>query len=163
MKKFEQSKRLVASGLALTFGTFIMSGIDSNSSAATKGVANTEIQSTEHAESKLEVCSQLYKTRWESNTQFTKQFPLSLSNFAKALGVTVQTLETGKFGSINCNPGFSPNEIGGNNIIVDVKNVSDECLVWGYEPKKMPPGSNTIYDNLVAICVTTPKPTIIKS
>lgn len=158
MTKFEQSKRLVASGLALTFGTFIMSGIDSNSSAATKVVAKTE-QSTEHTKSKLEVCSQEYKSYWQSNTKFTQQFPLSLSSYAKELGVTVQTLETGEFGAVNCNPGLSPNEIG-NGIPLDVKNLSDDCLVFAYLPGKKAPENNTIYHNLVAICVTPPKPTI---
>jgi len=163
MTKFEQSKRLVASGLALTFGTFIMSGMDSNSSAATKVVAKTELQSTEHAKSKEKVCSQEYKSYWQSMTKFTQQFPLGLTSFAKTLGVTVQTLETGEFGATNCNPGFSPTEIGKNGIPVDVKNVSDDCLVFAYLPGKKPPESNTIYHNLVAICVTPPKPTIITS
>ncbi len=161
MRKFEQSKKLVASGLALTFGTFIMSGIDINSSAATKNIAKTEIQSTEHLKSKLEVCSQAYKSLWKPNDQFILGLSY-LALLAKQLGVTVQTLETGEFGTAVCTPGFSSNVVNEDKI-VEVKNVSGECLVFGYEPKKLPTKPNALYNDLAVTCVITPKPIVITS
>lgn len=163
MTKFEQSKRLVASGLALTFGTFIMSGIDSNSSATTKNVAKTEIQPTEHAKLQPEVCTQEYKSDWQPNVQFMLGLS-ALPSFAKELGVTFQTLEVGENGVVNCNPGYRANEIGKDGMLIDVKNLSDDCLVWGYLPKNAyHQKPNAIYKNLAAICVVAPKSTITAS
>jgi hypothetical protein len=163
MRKFERSGRLASSGLALTFGTFIMSGIDSNSSAATKVVAKTELKSTEHGKSKEEVCNQIYKSQWTSNDKFILGLN-GLKFYAKDLGVAVPTLESGEYGSINCNPGYSANEVDNITIIVDVKNVSDKCLVWAYEPNNIyHQKPNAIYEHLNALCVVDLKPTIITS
>jgi hypothetical protein len=158
MKKYEQSKRLVASGLALTFGTVIMSGVDTSSSAA--GIKN--VAPAKHQNPKLEICTQEYKTYWQPNGQFVLGTLSFIRFVSKQLGVTIQSVEAGKTGIANCNPGFSETVADNANTIVEVKNFSDKCLLIGFEPKKLPPpSSSTIMTNLLTICAVIPKPVVV--
>jgi len=156
MSKFEQSKKLVASGLALTFGTFIMSGIDSTSSATTKGLVQTESQ-VEHLKSDQDICTQIQKSHWESNAKETFKF----SKIAEVLGVSVQSVEAGEFGNAICKTGVKGGVIGAGDITkVEVKGVSDECLVIGADTDGVPK-SNIVYKRLLTLCAKPTKPTAV--
>lgn len=157
MRKIEQSKRLIASGLALTFGTFIMSGIDT-SGATTRNLVKTESQ-VEHLNSNQNICTQIQKSQWESN----KKVPFKLAKIAEVLGVSVQNVGTGKFGNAVCETGVTGSVIGaGDHSIVEVKDVSNKCIVIGADIQGIPK-PNVVYKRLLTLCAEPTKPTLTVS